>query len=145
MPCHRVRAFAQDTVLMKSFLLHLYLVFINCHWRFSALILWTVFLWSRVCELLRADRTWHERQIFVVEVFIRDKLVLVHLFLHARHIAIALQCLFTLNLGVKVHLVHHSCLILLFSLVRIILIVKKTELLDLTGLCLSHCLIIGHF
>ena len=98
--------YAQNAILVKSFLLNLNLAFIDSQGRFRMSTLWTVFLWSGIGKLLRTDNPWDHGQIFVVEVFIRNKLIFIHLFFHACHVSIAFKHLPTVNLCVKLLLVH---------------------------------------
>ena len=74
--------------------------------------------------MFRANGPRHKCKIFVVVIFIRNQLVLIHLFLHASHVTITFKRLLTLYLRVKLLLVQQPCFILLLSLVRIILIVE---------------------
>ena len=108
-PCVRLRASANESVLSKAFLVDSKFCFIYC-FAFRGGYYWASdFLRSKLSKSLCASNARDHWVLVVVVLLIRFQIVFVKPLFDCSHITVALHCLTTLDLLIKLLLVHNLC------------------------------------
>ena len=125
----------QKSILLKTILMLANLLFIqNCHaliapidgTRLRGFLGWGM---VRIRDGFLVRVTRDQRILIVVENFVGEQVILVHLLLDICHVTDAVEIFFVLNLGCQVLFVHLHRLALLIALLLLNLLVEKTGLL----------------